>query len=232
MSADTVVILLAAGTSSRMGGIDKLWEDLDGMPVIAYSLRTLASSPDVQAVVIVAPAGRHAALRSFAAVLPVPVQCVEGGARRQDSVAAGLAAEPNAAWYLVHDGARPLASIELCARVLAAAREHGAAIPALPVTDTIKRVDGASLVTETLARDELRAVQTPQAFAGPLLRRAHERARASGVDATDDAALIEALGEAVATVPGEPTNLKITTPDDLGLAHEFLARMRAAGLQA
>jgi len=223
MSADTVAILLAAGISTRMGGGDKLWVELDGVPLIAHALRTLASLPEVRALVVVAPTAQHAALIDLAAGLPVPVRCVDGGARRQDSVAAGLAAAPDAEWYLVHDGARPLVSAALCASVLAAARVHGAAIPALPIADTIKRVDADGLVTETLARAPLRAAQTPQAFAGPLLRRAHKQATAAGADATDDAALVEAIGAVVATVPGEAANLKVTTPGDLALVQALLA---------
>jgi 2-C-methyl-D-erythritol 4-phosphate cytidylyltransferase len=138
-------------------------------------------------------------------------------------VAAGLAAAPDAEWYLVHDAARPLASAALCANVLAAARVHGAAIPALPVADTIKRVDAEGLVTETLAREPLRAVQTPQAFAGTLLRRAHAQAQVTHTDATDDASLVEAIGAVVATVPGEAANLKVTTPGDLVLVQVLLA---------
>lgn len=235
MRTDTVAILLAAGSSTRMRAIDKIWvevapaaPDADrGTPLIAYAMRTLATLPEVDAVVVVAPAGQHAKLEALAAGLPAAVRCVEGGARRQDSVAAGLAAAPDAEWYLVHDGARPLVSASLCTRVLAAARMHGAAIPVLPVADTIKRVNALGLVTETLARDLLRAVQTPQAFAGALLRRAHaERARTSGAEATDDAALVEALGAAVATVAGEAANLKVTTPEDLAIVRALLATMR------
>lgn len=226
MPPDAVAILLAAGSSTRMGSIDKLWVELDGSPLIAHALRTLAALPEVSAVVVVTPTAQHAALQALAAGLPVSVRCVEGGMRRQDSVAAGIAAAPDAEWYLVHDGARPLAGLELCARVLAAARERGAAIPAIPVADTIKRVDGDGLVAETLDRAPLRAVQTPQAFAGALLRRAHEHALATGSEGTDDASLVEALGEPVATVPGEAANLKVTTPADLELVRALVA-MRA-----
>lgn len=220
--ADTVAILLAAGSSTRMGDIDKLWVELGGEPLIAHALRTLAMLPEVDTVIVVAPAAQHAALEALAVGLPVTVRCVEGGARRQDSVAAGLATAPDADWYLVHDGARPLVSAALCARVLAAARRHGAAIPVLPVADTIKRVDLEGLVTETLVRASLRAVQTPQAFSGALLRRAHAAARD---EATDDAALVEALGAPVATVAGEAANLKVTTPGDVALVRALLATM-------
>lgn len=207
-----------------MAGADKLWTDIEGRPLVARSLRTLAALDAVTVLVIVAPAARHEALRRLVpAEAEVEVRCVEGGARRQDSVAAGLAAAPEADWYLVHDAARPLVTPELCERVLAATYEHGAAIPALPVADTIKRVDATGRVLATLDRAPLRAAQTPQAFAAPLLRRAHAEITA---DVTDDAAQVEALGAPVATIPGDPRNLKVTTPADLDLARALM-RLRS-----
>jgi 2-C-methyl-D-erythritol 4-phosphate cytidylyltransferase len=208
---ETAAILLAAGSSRRMGEVDKLWADLGGVPVLAYSIVELATSPQVDRLVIVAPEAHHPDL---IALVPsgVEVQLVEGGARRQDSVAAGVAAAPDAAWYLVHDGARPFVTKELVARVLEGAREAGAAVPGVHVADTIKRVDDAGRVEETLQRASLRAIQTPQAFAGELLRRAHAEVT-SGV--TDDAAMVEALGEPVLVVEGDARNLKLTTPVDL-----------------
>ncbi len=216
---DVTVILLAAGSSSRMGGADKLWFDLGGAPLIARSLLTLAATPGVTRLVIVAPAERHAALLKLAAATAVDAVCVEGGARRQDSVAAGIAAAPDAAFYLVHDGARPLVSPEVVARVLAGARETGAAVPAVPVTDTIQRDDGAGNVEETGDRSSLRAVQTPQGFAGDVLRRAHA---AASDEATDDASMVERLGLPVAVVEGDSANLKVTTPADLAVARALL----------
>lgn len=222
---DVTVILLAAGSSSRMGGADKLWADLGGAPLIARSLRTLAGVSGVTRLVIVAPAERHAALLDLAAAFTVEATCVEGGARRQDSVAAGIAAAPDAAIYLVHDGARPLVPAEVVARVLAGARETGAAVPAVPVTDTIKRIDGEGNVEETVDRSSLRAVQTPQGFAGDVLRRAHAEVQG---DATDDASMVERLGLPVAVVEGDPANLKVTTPADLAVARALLESMRVA----
>jgi 2-C-methyl-D-erythritol 4-phosphate cytidylyltransferase len=214
-------IVLAAGGSSRMGGIDKVWADLHGAPVLAYSLRVLAAVPGVTRLVVVAPEERHPAIEAMCAGLAVPVATVAGGTRRQDSVAAGLGAAPDAAWYLVHDGARPLITVALVQRVLAAAARTGAAIPAVPVTDTIK-VEGADgLVERTLDRGPLRAVQTPQAFEGALLRRAHAEVEE---DVTDDAAMVERLGIRVALAEGDPTNLKVTTPPDLLVARALLSR--------
>lgn len=217
------VIVLAAGSSARMGGVDKLWADLRGRPLVAHSIATLGTLEGVRTLVLVGPAARHrhlAACAAGAAALGVDVRCVQGGARRQDSVAAAIAAAPDAAWYLVHDGARPFASAALARRVIEGARRHGAAIPGVPVTDTLKHIDGDGRILATVERSPLRAVQTPQGFAGPLLRRAH--AEVAG-DVTDDAAMVEWLGVRVFVVPGDPANLKITTPTDLTIARALLA---------
>ena len=222
-----VAIVLAAGSSSRMGGIDKIWAELGGAPLIAHALRAMAETPGVETVVAVAPAERHVALAGLLDGWDVHVRCVEGGARRQDSVAAGIAAVPDAAWYLVHDGARALVTTGLAARVLSAARVYDAAIPGVPIADTVKRVqpiDGArdiEAVRGTIDRAPLRAVQTPQAFRGDLLRRAHTEITA---DVTDDAAMVEHLGVPVVLVPGDPTNIKVTTPADLAIARVLLAQ--------
>jgi 2-C-methyl-D-erythritol 4-phosphate cytidylyltransferase len=146
---------------------------------------------------------------------------VEGGATRTESVCHGVAAVPESAEVIVvHDAARPLASEALFNAVIAAVTTGGAggAVPGLPLSDTIKVVDGSQRVTATLDRAALVAVQTPQAFDAALLRRAH----ANGTEATDDAALVEALGATVRVVPGDARNLKITTPADLGTAEHLL----------
>ena len=221
MSDVVAAILVAGGSSSRMAGTDKLWADIGGGPLIAYPLRTLAGLEAAGILVVVAPVGRHEELRRLVAGGGrAEIRCVEGGARRQDSVAAGMAAAPEADWYLVHDAARPLVTPEVCARVLAGAREHGAAVPAAPVADTVKRVDGEGRVLETLDRASLRAVQTPQGFAAALLRRAHGEVTR---DVTDDAAQVEALGEPVFVVTGDPRNFKVTTSGDLDLVRALLA---------
>ena len=235
-----VAIVLAAGSSARMGGIDKLWAELGGAPLIAHSLRAMAETPGVEMVVAVAPAARHAGIAGLLDGWDVNVRCVEGGARRQDSVAAGIAAAPEAAWYLVHDGARALVTTGLAARVLSAARVHGAAIPGLPITDTVKRVqageagsDIGERVIDTIDRAPLRAIQTPQAFRGDILRRAHaegvrfEGTGAVGNDATDDASMVERLGLPVVVVAGEPTNIKVTTPADLTIARMLIGQRQA-----
>ena len=231
MAGETVAVLVAAGSSRRMGGVDKLWAELGGRPLLAWPLEMLAGLDEVDVVVVVAPAERHREVAALASGIGgvAQVRCVAGGARRRESVAAGLAAAPEAAWYVVHDAARPLASAELARRVLAAARErgdHGAAVPGLAVADTVKAVEADGRVRETLERASLRAVQTPQAFAGALLRRAHAELGAeergtegagalSPEQALDDAQLVERLGEAVWVVEGEPGALKVTTAEDL-----------------
>ena len=229
-----VAIVVAAGASSRMGGVDKIWADLDGAPLIARALRALASTHGVDTIVVVAPRDRHEALAALLDGAGVLVRCVEGGARRQDSVAAGITAAPEAAWYLVHDGARALVTPELAARVLTAARAHGAAVPGVPVADTVKRVrtldsaDGAEAVLGTVDRAPLRAIQTPQAFRGDILRRAHLEVT---TDVTDDAAMVEHLDVAVVVVPGDVTNIKVTTPADLEVARVLLAQRDDRGGQ-
>ena len=224
MTHHTGAILLAAGVSRRMGGVDKVWADVRGRPLLALALERLAAVDGIEEIVVVAPGVRHIEIGELAFGLGVspgtPLRCVDGGDRRRDSVAAGLAALPDARWVLVHDSARPLASSALASRALEAARETGAAVPGLPVADTIKRVDGEGLVRETPERASLRAIQTPQAFDAGLLRRAH--ATIEG-DATDDAALVEQLGAPVRVVEGEPQAFKVTTAEDLERLRLLLA---------
>jgi len=220
MSSYVAAIVLAAGRSERMGSENKLWSDLGGVPVIGRALRAFAAVEAIDTLVIVGPAECHAALSELVPSRPgLELRCVEGGSRRQDSVAAGIAVA-EADWYLVHDGARPLASPALIEAVLDAARTAGAAIPGVPVVDTLKRVDGESdAILETVDRASVRAVQTPQGFAGDLLREAHATVT---VDATDDASMVEALGRPVVVIEGDPANIKVTRPLDLVIARELL----------
>jgi 2-C-methyl-D-erythritol 4-phosphate cytidylyltransferase len=220
MAERVAVIIVSAGASSRMAGVDKVWADLGGLPVLGHSLRAADALVGVTDIIIVTGARRHTEVEALASHLHMTVRCVEGGARRQDSVAAGIAAAVDADWYLVHDAARPLASGEVWARVLQGARSHGAVVPVAPVVDTVKRVDANGRILETVDRAPLRLAQTPQGFAGALLRRAHREVTA---DATDDASMVEALGQPVMTVAGDPANLKVTTPRDLVVARALLA---------
>jgi 2-C-methyl-D-erythritol 4-phosphate cytidylyltransferase len=219
----TGAIIVAAGSSQRMGGIDKLLRELDGRPLIAYSIAAFAASNEVQRIVIVASNANFDAVSAIAWQLAPDARVVLGGARRQDSVRAGINALDDVEYVLVHDGARPLVTEALIEATLAGAVEAGAAICAVPVSDTIKRGrDG--FIVETVDRAALFQAQTPQAFRRELLLRAHER---DDSEATDDAAIVERLGEPVRLVPGSARNIKVTTPDDLHVAEALLQRAGA-----
>jgi 2-C-methyl-D-erythritol 4-phosphate cytidylyltransferase/2-C-methyl-D-erythritol 2,4-cyclodiphosphate synthase len=216
-------VVVAAGSSRRMGGGDKLQLALAGRPLLAWTLEALAAARSVRGLVLVAAPERVAELAAAPWVRAVRAQVVAGGARRQASVAAGVAAT-SAEIVLVHDGARPLVSPRLVDVVAAAAREHGAAIPVRPVAETLKRLTEGR-VGATVDRAGLAAAQTPQAARRELLLAALERHAAEEPDApefTDEAALLEANGVAVAAVPGEAENLKVTVPEDLRLAEALL----------
>ncbi len=205
----------AFGRGVRMGA-DKLWLDVAGRPLVAWTVAAVAAAGCFDAVCIVAPEERWDALRHTAAAAGIAdLRLVEGGDHRQDSVRAGLAALPGSELVLVHDAARPLCPPEVFRRVLDAAREHGAVTAAVPVVDSIKRVDADGRIVATLDRAELVAVQTPQGFRSEVLVAAHRRALADGVRADDDCALVERLGREVRTVMGDPQNLKVTRPADI-----------------
>ena len=211
-------VVVAAGLSTRMGGGDKLGLLVGGRPVLAWTLAALAAAPIVRRIVVVTAAARVGEISTAAWLPSRVVAVVEGGARRQDSVASGIAALGEGLpgdVVLVHDGARPLVSPELVARVAAAAAEHGAAIPVVPVVETLKRVvDGQ--VAATVDRTLLAAAQTPQGVRRDVLARAWaEQPPAGAATWTDEAALLEACRIPVHAVPGESTNLKVTLPDDL-----------------
>jgi len=217
MAVGVAAVVVAAGRGSRTGlPYPKQYRSVKGAPMVRDSLHLFVSHPEIdltQPVIHPDDSARFAAATDGLAIArPVP-----GGATRQASVRAGLEAlEASApAIVLVHDAARPFTSPELVSRAIAAARQHGAAIPALPVTDTVKLVDAQDIVTATLDRAHLRTVQTPQAFLYPVLLDAHRRAAAAGrEDFTDDAALAEWAGLKVAVFEGERSNVKMTTADD------------------
>lgn len=220
-------VVVAAGRGTRMGpGEAKQLRLLGGRPVVVRALEAVVSA-GLTEVVLAVPPGEEGRYRELAAqVSGARITVVAGGDTRTQSVALALEHVPaHASRVVVHDGARPLASARLFHRVLAAPGD--AVIPALPLTDTVKRVSGARVV-ETLPREQLVRVQTPQAFAAPVLRRAHMAAQAGRTVATDDASLVEALGVPVTWVMGEPENVKITEPLDLVVA-EALWRQRAGG---
>jgi len=208
-------VIPAAGIGTRFGGA-KLWADLGGQPVLAWSLRAMGDpASGISELVVVADPKDHRRIVGLSSeVAPrLGCRCVPGGQRRQESVVNGVEATTQE-WVVVHDGARPGVTPELISRVLAAARRVGASTAYVPVVDSTARVrDG--MVDSMLARDELGAVQTPQAFRRDSLLRAHRRAIEIGLAADDDAALILALGEPVAAVPGDPRNLKVTRTEDI-----------------
>jgi 2-C-methyl-D-erythritol 4-phosphate cytidylyltransferase len=223
-------LLLAAGRGERLRHpLPKALALLAGSPLVVRSLRALAASPQVEWIVPVVPGGAVAAFEAALAgeagerkLAPLVV----GGAERQDSMAAGLAAlPPGIELVAVHDAARPLVRPEDVTRVIDAAAQSGAAILAVPARDTVKRVRGGAVV-ETPPRDECYSAQTPQVFRADLLREALAKARAERVVATDDSALVERLGVRVTVVSGDPHNLKITGPEDLAWAEALLSAGR------
>jgi 2-C-methyl-D-erythritol 4-phosphate cytidylyltransferase len=216
-------VLVAAGRGERLGDDrPKAFARLGSLPLLAEPLRRLDENPWVEGVVVVAPPGweEPAILLAEEIGASKVSACVAGGDSRAASVAAGLAEVPgDAAVVLVHDAARPVLPDEVVDRLLAALGEgYDAAVPGLPMADTVKRVAGG-VVVETLPRSELVAVQTPQAFVAAVLR----AAVASGADATDCSSLVEAWGGRVKVVAGDPRLLKITSPDDLALVESWLA---------
>ncbi len=228
MDAKTMAVVPAAGSGSRMGhGRAKQFLHLNGAPILSRTLFALEQAPVVDGVVVVAPPGGEAEL-SASCIEPYGLDkvaaVVQGGAERQDSVAAGVAAaaELGAEWVLVHDAARPLVKPELFARVLEGARQTGAAAAAVPCQDTVKEARDDDLVRGTLDRSKLWLVQTPQGFRVELLQAALARAKDDGFYATDEAGLMERAGHEVRLVMGAKENVKITTPEDLRLARGWL----------
>lgn len=216
------VILLAAGEGSRLGCGPKGFVELAGVPLVRRAAEAACAADRVTGLVCVVRSGLEARCRDVLDGLPKPLDVVPGGETRQDSAARGLDAAREAMAVAVHDAARALCPPELFDRCLAALDEADAAVAACPVSDTIKEASDG-VVRGTLDRDRLVAVQTPQAFRAEVYRRAHDAARADGVVATDDAALVERLGVTVRLVAGGERNLKITTSTDLRVAEAFLA---------
>jgi 2-C-methyl-D-erythritol 4-phosphate cytidylyltransferase len=212
-------IIVAAGSSTRMGGSDKLLLQVGDRPLIAYSLACFDAHPRIDTVAVVASEANAEALRAIAGAFPKS-QVVLGGKRRRDSVMCGLEALDACNIVVVHDGARPLVTADLIDAAIDGALEVGAALCAVPVSDTVKRGDVAGIVRGTVSREDLWLAQTPQAFRLDLLRRAHA---AHDIDATDDAALVELIDAPVRLVLGSRQNVKVTTPEDLALVEALLA---------
>ena len=222
-------IVVAAGESRRMAGKDKIFTQLMGRPFIWYSLNTLNSAPVIDAIVLVLP--RENVARGWELVRlngwHKVIDVWPGGERRQDSVRSGLDRLHDSEWIIVHDGARPFLDQRLIATGLREAQLTGAALAAVPVRDTIKSAGTDLLVTDTLQRDRLWAAQTPQVFQRDLLAEAHRRI---SEDVTDDASMIERIGGKVRIFPGSPSNIKVTTPDDLPIAEAILQAQKSGRL--
>jgi 2-C-methyl-D-erythritol 4-phosphate cytidylyltransferase len=210
-------VITAAGSSQRMAGIDKVFANLDGIPVIARVVNVFQVCETIDQVVIVLnqqSVERGRALVSEYGWSKVTDVC-EGGPRRQDSVMNGLNKLNNCRWAVIHDGARPLVTMEIIEHGLDAALETGAAIAAVPVTDTIKIAGKDMIVQGTPPRHGLWSVQTPQIFRYELISGAYRQTQS---EVTDDAMVVERLGHKVKIYTGAYDNIKITTPDDLILA--------------
>ncbi|MBV8528460.1 MAG: 2-C-methyl-D-erythritol 4-phosphate cytidylyltransferase [Candidatus Dormibacteraeota bacterium] len=202
--------------------MDKLWCEIGGRPLLAYTLDGLAASRAFDVVVVASPKPRWDAIISLvsASGLPAPRLTV-GGDRRQDSVRFALELCGDCEWVCVHDAARPLVGAEVVHRALEVARDTGAATAAVPCVDTIKVVHDAHVI-RTLDRSELVATQTPQVFRTTVLQRAHEEALAKGTTGDDDAFIVEQAGVGVTVVAGEPRNIKVTHPHDLEVVRALL----------
>ena len=219
-------VIVAAGSASRMGGIDKVMAALGGEPMIARTLPAFQQCGANADIVIVTPSDQIRPNSALCAQQDKVRMVVAGGQSRQESVALGLNALPKGVELAaVHDGARPLITDAVIDRTVRAANSYGAAAPAVPVKDTIKVVRGG-LVTDTPDRASLQAVQTPQVFDFDLLRGALKKAAEDAAAVTDDCSAVERLGMAVKIVEGDERNLKVTTPMDLKIAEMLLEEMK------
>lgn len=213
-------VIVAAGASRRMAGVDKTWVPINGQPIIAHTVSVFEASAHITDIVLVVAADRRDEARQLAAYLGWSKlrAVVAGGARRRDSVLEGLEALPSTETIvMIHDGARPLVTEAIIAAGVAAVGQTGAAIPGVLVKDTIKRVNAEGVVIDTPDRAMLYTIQTPQVFDRALILAAHRTVDPT-LDVTDDARLAELQGHQVCIFAGSYTNLKITTPEDLAIA--------------
>lgn len=228
-----LAIIPAAGSGTRFGGeLPKQFIEIAGAPILAHTMRRFIECAEIGALVVALPAARLAEFQQQPHHAGKPIFYVAGGVERSDSILNALAAVADLQPEIVavHDAVRPFVTPAQISAVIAQAKEVGAAILALPATDTIKEVEDG-LIRRTLDRRRIWRAQTPQAFRYELLLRANEAARASGLPsalATDDALLVEGLGAPVAVVEGSPRNLKLTTPEDLVLAERLFAEMNTS----
>ncbi|MEP7326497.1 MAG: 2-C-methyl-D-erythritol 4-phosphate cytidylyltransferase [Gemmatimonadota bacterium] len=232
MPRDVGVVLVAAGEGRRLGHeTPKQFLPIAGVPMLHRALRPFTSHPDVRQVVVVLPASQASAPPGWLAALAGDqLRIVAGGAQRMDSVEQGIRAlGAECMLVLVHDAARPLLRREIVAAVIDQARKGTGAIAAVPLSDTLKEsgpVSGMPQIRRTIPRDGLWRAQTPQGFPRPMLERAFAAARKDGATGTDEAALVERIGEPVVLVPDSGWNIKVTTPEDLDLAELIAARQQ------
>ena len=215
-------VIVAAGSASRMGGIDKVMATLKGEPMIVHTVRAFQTCDAIAEIVIVTRPDLILPITRLTSGFDKVTTVVAGGSSRQESVSLGMnALSDKCELAAIQDGARPLVTWQLINRVVRAAHAYHAAIPVIPVKDTIK-VCNSSLVVSTPDRSTLRAVQTPQVFDFDLLRGALKKAAEDGAEVTDDCSAVERLGMSVKTVEGDERNLKVTTPFDLKIAEMLM----------
>jgi len=232
MKADALIA--AAGKGQRMrGGVKKQFIPLMGIPLLLYTLRAFEEFEGVEHIYLILDEGdfeycKGEIIQKYG--IKKVVKLVPGGQLRQDSVWNGLEAmEGHCDIVIVHDGVRPFVSSGILKRLMAAMRDYQAVVTAIPTHDTIKRVDAAGNVVDTLQRDALFHIQTPQGFRYDVIKEAYERASREGAEGTDDAYFVERMGIRVKVIEGSPLNLKITTPDDIALANWILQEGKLAG---
>ena len=215
-------VIVAAGSASRMGGIDKVMAELKGEPMIVHTVRAFQTCDAIAEIVIVTRPDLILPITRLTSGFDKVTTVVAGGASRQESVSLGMnALSDKCELAAIQDGARPLVTWQLIDRVVRAAHAYHAAIPVIPVKDTIK-VCNSALVVSTPDRSTLRAVQTPQVFDFDLLRGALKKAAEDGAEVTDDCSAVERLGMSVKIVEGDERNLKVTTPFDLKIAEMLM----------
>lgn len=219
-------VIVAAGTASRMGGIDKVMAPLGGEPMIVRTVRTFQECDAIREIVIVTRSELIVPIMDLCSGFDKVRAVVLGGSSRPESVQAGLnALSKQTKLAAIQDGARPLVSWQVIDRTVRAANSYGAAAPGIPVKDTVKVVRGG-VVTATPNRSTLQAIQTPQVFDIDLLRGALKKARDTGAEITDDCSAVENLGMTVKIVEGDERNIKVTTPMDLQIAQLLLEEMQ------
>ena len=218
-------VIVAAGTASRMGGIDKIMATIKGEPMIVHTVRAFQQCDAIREIVIVTRPDLLQQVMGLCHQFDKVRAVVSGGSSRPESVGNGLnALSDKVKLAAIQDGARPLVTWQLIDRVVRAANTYGAAAPGVPVKDTVKAIQGG-VVLETPDRSRLQAVQTPQVFDFDLLRGALKKAEADGAEITDDCSAVERLGMSVKIVEGDERNIKVTTPMDLKIAEVLLEEM-------